>query len=147
MVLTSSLQMHCPWNSCFHPKRRNQIHNVEDGPIHQTSQESIATRVSVDAPEPFAAKSKWSRDIVRRLSLRKDSVSSQLHGSEHGVKASSTKGSLYKTRERTYIRTLFHVQDNKISLKLFGSKRGVREEQERQEQMGFYVIHPCSIFR
>ena len=138
--------MPCPWNSCFHPRRRNQIHNVEDGSIHQTSQDSVVTRVSVDAPEPFA-KGQWTKDKVRRFSLRKDSVSSQLHGSEPGVKASSTKGSLYKTRERTYLRTLFHVQDNKISLKLFGSKRGVREEQERQEQMGFYVIHPCSIFR
>lgn len=51
------------------------------------------------------------------------------------------------TNRQRIIRSLFHVWDNRLSLKMFGSKRKIREEQERQEKCSAWVIHPCSKFR
>ena len=44
-------------------------------------------------------------------------------------------------------RSLFHIWDNQLSLKLFGTKKRILEEQERQESISHWVIHPCSKFR
>ena len=50
-------------------------------------------------------------------------------------------------RKPTFFKGLFHVHDNKIALKLFGSKNGIYKEDERLKQCGYCVIHPCSKFR
>ena len=49
-----------------------------------------------------------------------------------------------KRRLRT---SLFHIWDNHLSLKLFGTKKRIIEELERQENINHWVIHPCSKFR
>ena len=45
------------------------------------------------------------------------------------------------------IRSIFHVSDNRLSHKLFGSRRGVKQEVERMKKCHHCVIHPCSPFR
>ena len=120
------------------------MHDAEYGCGLEVSRESM--HASVDAPER-CSKTKWTKENVRRISITKNSTISEPFGSEFNVKSTNVKASVSRTKDRAYLKTLFHVQDNKISLKLFGSKRGVREEQERQEKIGYYVIHPCSIFR
>lgn len=43
--------------------------------------------------------------------------------------------------------TMLEPNDNKLSLKLFGSKRGILKEKRRLKAAGFFIIHPCSSFR
>lgn len=140
-------KMSCDWPclQCWTTRVKPEF-ELAGGPTLQQSEESVcASCVSVDAPEPYASR-QWSRDIVRRMSvpanLRNASSSVAM-----GASAKPSSGGSMTREKRHYIRTFFHVPDNKLSLKLFGSQRGVREEQERQEQTAFYVIHPCSIFR
>ncbi len=42
---------------------------------------------------------------------------------------------------------LFHVWDNRFTLKVFGSRNGIRREEERRRHCKRFVIHPCSKFR
>ncbi len=44
-------------------------------------------------------------------------------------------------------RTLFRVWDTRLSMKLFGSKNGIRKEEERHKNCKHWIIHPCSKFR
>lgn len=44
-------------------------------------------------------------------------------------------------------RTLFTVWDTRLSMKLFGSKNGIRKEEERRKNCKHWIIHPCSKFR
>lgn len=44
-------------------------------------------------------------------------------------------------------RTLFTVWDTRLSMKLFGSKNGIRKEEERRKNCKHFIIHPCSKFR
>lgn len=43
--------------------------------------------------------------------------------------------------------TMLQPNDNKLSMKLFGSKRGIQKEKKRLKAAGFFIIHPCSSFR
>lgn len=44
-------------------------------------------------------------------------------------------------------RSLFRVWDSRLSMKLFGSKNGIRKEEERRMNCKHWIIHPCSMFR
>lgn len=48
---------------------------------------------------------------------------------------------------RDQISSLFQVSDNKLALKLFGSRNALQKEKQRQKESGDFVIHPCSSFR
>jgi hypothetical protein len=37
--------------------------------------------------------------------------------------------------------------DNKLAMKLFGSKKALMNERLRQKESGLFIIHPCSTFR
>jgi len=37
--------------------------------------------------------------------------------------------------------------DNKLAMKLFGSKKALMKERVRQKAAGHWIIHPCSSFR
>ncbi|XP_065836457.1 potassium/sodium hyperpolarization-activated cyclic nucleotide-gated channel 3-like isoform X2 [Oscarella lobularis] len=52
-----------------------------------------------------------------------------------------------KKKSTTFITSWFSVADNKMSLKLFGSRRAIESEQERQQRSSPWIIHPCSVFR
>lgn len=41
----------------------------------------------------------------------------------------------------------FAVSDNKLGMKLFGSKKALMNERLRQKESGHLIIHPCSNFR
>ena len=47
----------------------------------------------------------------------------------------------------SFLRNLFHVSDNRLALKLFGSTRGIKQEEQRLLNCQHWIIHPCSKFR
>uniref|UniRef100_A0A8D8SFA5 Potassium/sodium hyperpolarization-activated cyclic nucleotide-gated channel 4 n=1 Tax=Cacopsylla melanoneura TaxID=428564 RepID=A0A8D8SFA5_9HEMI len=48
---------------------------------------------------------------------------------------------------RNQLQALFQPTDNKLAMKLFGSKKALMKERIRQKASGHWVIHPCSSFR
>lgn len=48
---------------------------------------------------------------------------------------------------RNQIEALFQPSDNKLAMKLFGSKKALMNERLRQKESGHWIIHPCSNFR
>ena len=48
---------------------------------------------------------------------------------------------------RSQIEALFQPSDNKLAMKLFGSKKALMNERARQKESGLFIIHPCSTFR
>lgn len=56
-----------------------------------------------------------------------------------------------RTRSSNYLKEqffhFFQPTDNKLGMKLFGTKMAVDRERKRQEQHGKWIIHPCSNFR
>ncbi|XP_074603485.1 hyperpolarization activated cyclic nucleotide gated potassium channel Ih isoform X2 [Brevipalpus obovatus] len=48
---------------------------------------------------------------------------------------------------RHQIEQLFQPSDNKLAMKLFGSKKALMKERLRQKESGHWIIHPCSNFR
>lgn len=46
-----------------------------------------------------------------------------------------------------YFVSMLQPSDNKLAMKLFGSKKGVLKEKMRQQEVGHWIIHPCSNFR
>ncbi|KAG8190751.1 hypothetical protein JTE90_024881 [Oedothorax gibbosus] len=48
---------------------------------------------------------------------------------------------------RSQLEALFQPSDNKLAMKLFGSKKALMKERIRQKAAGQLVIHPCSKFR
>lgn len=57
--------------------------------------------------------------------------------------AESGKQSFLKNQ----LQALFQPTDNKLAMKLFGSKKALMKERIRQKAAGHWVIHPCSSFR
>ncbi|CAH1640213.1 unnamed protein product [Spodoptera littoralis] len=47
---------------------------------------------------------------------------------------------------RNQLQALFQPTDNKLAMKLFGSKKALMKERIRQKAAGHWVIHPCSSF-
>lgn len=43
--------------------------------------------------------------------------------------------------------TMLSPTDNRLSMKLFGSRKGIQKEQRRLKDAGNLIIHPCSMFR
>ncbi|XP_043201014.1 potassium/sodium hyperpolarization-activated cyclic nucleotide-gated channel 2-like isoform X5 [Amphibalanus amphitrite] len=48
---------------------------------------------------------------------------------------------------RYQLSNLFQPTDNKLAMKLFGSKKALMKERIRQKAAGHWIIHPCSNFR
>lgn len=48
---------------------------------------------------------------------------------------------------KSYFASMLQPSDNKLAMKLFGSKKGVLKEKIRQQEVGHWIIHPCSNFR
>ncbi|XP_049964529.1 potassium/sodium hyperpolarization-activated cyclic nucleotide-gated channel 2-like [Schistocerca serialis cubense] len=57
--------------------------------------------------------------------------------------AASEKQSFLKNQ----LQAIFQPTDNKLAMKLFGSKKALMKERIRQKAAGHWVIHPCSSFR
>ena len=43
--------------------------------------------------------------------------------------------------------SFFQPSDNKLALKLFGTKSALLKERKRQQESGHWIIHPASSFR
>ncbi len=43
--------------------------------------------------------------------------------------------------------SFFQPSDNKLAMKLFGTRSALLKERKRQQQAGQWIIHPCSNFR
>ncbi|CAF1162044.1 unnamed protein product [Didymodactylos carnosus] len=56
-------------------------------------------------------------------------------------------GGSYSGYLTKYFMDLLKPSDNKLAMKLFGSKKGVLKERLRQQRAGHCIIHPCSNFR
>lgn len=64
--------------------------------------------------------------------------------------ASSTNGQDASSKQsflKNQLQALFQPTDNKLAMKLFGSKKALMKERIRQKAAGHWVIHPCSSFR
>ena len=48
---------------------------------------------------------------------------------------------------KSYFVSMLQPSDNKLAMKLFGSRKGVLKEKLRQQEVGHWIIHPCSNFR
>ena len=48
---------------------------------------------------------------------------------------------------RNQLQNIFQPTDNKLAMKLFGSKKALVQERVRQKAAGHWIIHPCSSFR
>lgn len=48
---------------------------------------------------------------------------------------------------RNQLQNIFAPTDNKLAMKLFGSKKALMKERVRQKAIGHWIIHPCSSFR
>lgn len=48
---------------------------------------------------------------------------------------------------KSYFVSMLQPSDNKLAMKLFGSKKGVLKEKLRQQEVSHWIIHPCSNFR
>lgn len=64
-------------------------------------------------------------------------------GPAGGAAGESGKQSFIKNQ----LQALFQPTDNKLAMKLFGSKKALMKERIRQKETGHWVIHPCSSFR
>lgn len=64
-------------------------------------------------------------------------------GPAGGSAGESGKQSFIKSQ----LQALFQPTDNKLAMKLFGSKKALMKERIRQKETGHWVIHPCSSFR
>ncbi|XP_044583127.1 potassium/sodium hyperpolarization-activated cyclic nucleotide-gated channel 3 isoform X6 [Cotesia glomerata] len=60
-----------------------------------------------------------------------------------GLPGQEVKQSFLKNQ----LQALFQPTDNKLAMKLFGSKKALMKERIRQKAAGHWVIHPCSSFR
>jgi hypothetical protein len=48
---------------------------------------------------------------------------------------------------RNQLQNIFQPTDNKLAMKLFGSKKALVKERVRIKAAGHWIIHPCSSFR
>lgn len=48
---------------------------------------------------------------------------------------------------KNQLQSWFQPTDNRLAMKLFGSKKALVKERIRQKTAGHWVIHPCSSFR
>ena len=62
------------------------------------------------------------------------------------IGASVSKQS-YDSGFKSQIFSFFQASDNKLAMKLFGSKSALLKEKRRQQAANTWIIHPCSNFR
>lgn len=48
---------------------------------------------------------------------------------------------------KSQLQSWFQPTDNRLAMKLFGSRKALVKERIRQKTSGHWVIHPCSSFR
>ena len=131
--------------SCYSPSRRRQRtvrEDVEgeftlptDPPITVTIQSDLNRNPfhSSSSDPHFARDEIFSEHDLNSINVnRRQSFDPSLKGTSTIV---------------NYFMDLLKPSDNKLAMKLFGSKKGVLKERLRQQRAGHCIIHPCSTFR
>ena len=85
--------------------------------------------------------------VVSDEAALEDGVSNQDSGSRSRVHSTSSRTANRSASVRYHIEAFFEVSDNRLAMKLFGSRRALDKEKERQQNVESWVIHPCSKFR
>ncbi|CAF1018742.1 unnamed protein product [Rotaria sordida] len=89
-----------------------------------------------------------NENIENQPSLHDDQIYSPDHIHYINKKRISIDQSLKGTSTIVnYFMDLLKPSDNKLAMKLFGSRKGVLKERLRQQRSGHCIIHPCSNFR
>ena len=120
--------------------------------IASSSRDQVST-VLVDLPLQCSAETnsihhQSDDDNMNSQSLTEMHLQHQYHKRRVSIEVNSHFSETSRIdKKRRIIRSLFHIWDSQLALKLFGSRRRILEEQERQESYSHWVIHPCSKFR
>lgn len=96
----------------------------------------LEQRTTNDSPLwSFDAGTLWWRVVVRH--------------SERGAHAQHTDrvGKVSANFLKSQLQSWFQPTDNRLAMKLFGSRKALVKERIRQKTSGHWVIHPCSSFR
>ncbi|CAH8504713.1 unnamed protein product [Schistosoma turkestanicum] len=121
-------------------------------------QSSIRTGVGVsNSPTTLADKStvtsnvnSYTMGILQNNATSPTSTTTVITSLANGTVNEPTVD-LLKQSTSSYLKeqfqAFFQPSDNKLAMKLFGSKNALLKEKRRQVQQGKWVIHPCSNFR
>jgi hypothetical protein len=91
--------------------------------------------------------SNFNINVEKESSIHDDQICSPEHVHIRNERTSidpSFKGS---STIVSYFMDLLKPSDNKLAMKLYGSRKGVLKERLRQQRAGHCIIHPCSNFR
>ncbi|TGZ62996.1 hypothetical protein CRM22_007150 [Opisthorchis felineus] len=145
------------FNKNDRPLRRNTSADDLSG-RQQTSfpriSEAQADEIAFNAPYPSSSPSPFQNTELSRekstntggFPLPSHSAAALADGNfiEQGNESTKQSTSSYLKEQ---FQAFFQPSDNKLAMKLFGSKNALLKEKRRQVQQGKWVIHPCSSFR
>lgn len=107
----------------------NQLQN--DVAEHPNVPHVIITRTSGEPPPPQLSRARLQQTLSKA----------------HSTMSRRSNWSMMGDYRMNFVRRLFHVSDNRLAMKLFGDRRGIRQEEERLKNCSHLLIHPCSKFR
>lgn len=90
----------------------------------------------------------WNVLLIKKKKVHFDDVS--LYGTPKEEPLPSLPVTAEKTSSnflKNQLQAWFQPTDNRLAMKLFGSKKALVKERIRQKTAGHWVIHPCSSFR
>lgn len=87
------------------------------------------------------------RDASRNSFTAVDRDDVSLYGTPRDENGPGQFGDTKPSFMKCQIELLFQPSDNKLAMKLFGSKKALMKERLRQKESGHWIIHPCSNFR
>jgi len=104
-------------------------------------------RLPPTADHPLLNAAGSSRDVTAKDSSQLD----QHRDVEPSTPAERGSDEALANTPSVYLRgqlsAMFQVADNRLAMKLFGSRNALLKEKRRQKAVGNFVIHPCSSFR
>lgn len=122
--------------------------------VRKTSKKSSLTKQGTvtKSPPVICVKDSSGKDIDRDdISLygtpKEEDYDPTLSFNQGTFMASEMSKSVGPSFMRNQIEALFQPSDNKLAMKLFGSKKALMNERLRQKESGHWIIHPCSNFR
>ena len=128
------------------------IVSLEQIQANDKDKEDVASLYGTPKEElPMAGQTPYGRG--RRSGSRSDcqSTSSFGGGSRLGSMSSMCTSAAISAAKpgwvRNQLQNIFQPTDNKLAMKLFGSKKALIQERVRQKAAGHWIIHPCSSFR
>ncbi|RNA33575.1 voltage-activated ion [Brachionus plicatilis] len=109
--------------------------------------QSITSKIHPFLNVPSNTSNEWNGD-KNIQSFRDFEDKSTQDPFNHNIKSTdfiSSKTSWSKLK--LYFLSMLQPSDNKLSMKYFGSKERLLKEKLRQQEVGRFIIHPCSNFR